>query len=242
MVTILAASAALLSVFALAKQQPDSVDKTPCIIVTGSSEVRMAPDLATLSVGVTAEAKTAQQAQNDANTRATDFLSKVKTLIGTKGTVQTGSLNLYPVYSQPTGMGNQPFTPQITGYRADNTLSVRLTDFALVGPVIDTAVASGLNNVQSVSFGLQDDSNARMQALGDAVKQARKKAEAIAAAAGVKVAGVWQIDEQGADVRPPMPQAMFARGMADSSVATPVEPGSVVVNGTVTIKFFVAEP
>ena len=132
---------------------------------------------------------------------------------------------------------DKPFVPQIVGYRAENVLSIRITDFSLVGPVIDTAVASGLNNIQSVSFGLQDDTNARMQALGDAVKQARKKADVIAAAAGVHIVSVIEISEQGARVIPFQAESMMAR--AAPAAPTPVEPGAVVVNGDVTIKFLI---
>jgi uncharacterized protein len=237
MISMLAASALAVTGLAAQVQQPTMVNTTPCLVVTGSAEVRTTPDLAILSIGVTTQAKTAKDAQNEANTKTADFLSKVKRLLGEKGTVQTGSINLYPVYNQQNTPSDRPFTPQIVGYRADNTLSIRTTDFSLVGPAIDLAVESGLNNVQGVSFGLQDDTNARMEALGNAVKEARRKAEAMASAAGVTLAGIWEMSEQGARVMPfqMAGEAMMARAGA---APTPVEPGAVSVNGDVTIKFF----
>lgn len=237
MISLVAASAFLATGLMGSVQQPVVTPPTPCLIVTGSAENRTKPDLATLSIGVTTQSKTAKDAQNESNTKIADFLAKVKKLLGDKGTVQTGSINLYPVYNQQTVPSNEVFVPQIVGYRADNTLSIRTTDFTLVGPVIDTAVASGLNNIQGVSFGLQDDTNARMQALSDAVKQARKKAEVMAAAAGVTLSGIWEINEQGGRVMPFMANdAMMARSAPSP---TPVEAGDVVVNGDVTIKFFI---
>src|SRR5439155_16438516 len=120
-------------------------DTTPALVVNGSSEVRVKPDLATLQAGITVQAKTARDAQDQANRRISAFLESAKKLLGSKGTVQTGALNLSPVYSEQMRSGDQPFTPQITAYRADDTISIRTTDFSLVGPVIDTAVAAGLN-------------------------------------------------------------------------------------------------
>ena len=219
-------------------QQPIGVDTRPCIVVTGSAEARVAPDLATLSIGVTVQSKTAQDAQNQSNTQASDFIAKAKKLLGDKGTVQTGAINLYPVYSEQTMPSDRPFTPQIVAYRAENVLSIRVTDFSLVGLVIDAAVASGLNNIQSVSFGLKDDTDARMQALGDAVQQARKKAEVMARAAGVSLGAIVEISEQGARVVPFEAPMMAARSGGAPS-PTPVEPGAVVVNGDVTIKFLI---
>ena len=237
MVSLLVATAALFS-GGIAQVSQDKAQTTPALVVTGSSEVRVAPDLATLQIGVTAQAKTAQEALDQANKSAQGFLDKAKTMLGAKVTVQTGSINLYPVFSEQNRPSNEPFTPQITGYRAENTLSVRTTDFSLVGPLIDTAVAAGLTNVSSINFGLQDDTDARLQALGNAVKQARKKAEVMADAAGVELSGIWQISENGARVMPfevqPM-AAMAGRGAAP----TPVEPGAVSVSGDVTIKFFI---
>ncbi len=222
-----------------AQVQPIGVDTRPCLVVTGSAEARVAPDLATLSIGVTVQSKTAQDAQNEANTKAADFIAKAKKLLGDKGTVQTGAINLYPVYSEQTMPSDRPFTPQIVAYRAENVLSIRVTDFSLVGPVIDSAVASGLNNVQSVSFGLKDDTDARMQALGDAVQQARKKAEVMARAAGVTLGAIVEISEQGARVMPFEAQPMMAARSGGAPSPTPVEPGAVVVNGDVTIKFLI---
>lgn len=234
MISVLTASVLMIGGF-VAQQQPVT-PPVPSLIVTGTAEIRTAPDLATLVVGVTSEAKRAQDAQNDANHKTADFLSKVKTLIGNKGTVQTSNINLSPVYNQPGPNGN--YVQQIVGYRADNSLSIRLTDFSLVGPVIDTAVVAGLNDIQSVSFGLQDDTDARLQALGDAVKQARKKADVMATAAGITITGVWEISEQNAQVMPFQGTPMMARAEGGAT-PTPVEAGDVVTDATVTIKFFV---
>ncbi|MEA2554337.1 MAG: uncharacterized protein QOJ65_2513 [Fimbriimonadaceae bacterium] len=236
MVSMLAATAALFT--GMVAQVPPQQPPTPALIVTGTSEVRIMPDLATLTLGVTTQAKTAQQAQNESNAKAAAFLAEAKRLLGNKGTVQTGTINLYPVYSEQTRPTNAPFTPEITGYRADNTLTVRTTDFTIVGPIIDAAVTAGLNTVQGLTFGLQDDTDARMEALANAVKQARKKAEVMAGAADVEIAGVWDISEGGGRVMPFQADSFAGKAMS-AAVATPVEPGAVTVNGDVTIRFFI---
>jgi uncharacterized protein len=235
MVSFLAATAALCAIAPVQIAQPGP-NLTPSLTVTGNSEVKVAPDMATVTIGVVAQSKSAQSAQNDANTRAQAFIDKVKKLLGTHGKVHTGSINLYPVYSEAPPRSDQVFTPQITGYRADNTLTVETDDLKLVGPVIDTAVASGLNNVQGVSFGLKDDSAAKLKALAQAVQEARAKAEAMANAADVTLAGIWDLNEGGARVIPM--EAPMAR-MSMSAAATPVEPGNVSVSADVTIRFFI---
>jgi uncharacterized protein len=239
MVSFLAATAALSAIGFLQSAQPSQA-LTPSLTVTGRSEVKVAPDMATVTIGVVAQSKSAQSAQNDANMRAQAFIEKVKKLLGTHGKVHTGSINLYPVYSEAPPRSDQVFTPQISGYRADNTLTVETDDLKLVGPVIDTAVASGLNNVQGVSFGLKDDTASRLKALAQAVQEARAKAEVMANAADVALAGIWDLNEGGARVVPMYAQADMAR-MSASAAPTPVEPGNVTVSADVTIRFFIRQ-
>lgn len=233
-VSLFAAFAALCAIGSAQTSGPAPA-LTPSLTVTGNSEVKVAPDMATVTIGVVAQSKTAQGAQNDANTRAQTFLQNVKKLLGTHGKVHTGSINLYPVYTQAPPQSDASFTPQINGYRAENTLTVETDDLKLVGPIIDTAVSSGLNNVQGVSFGLKDDSSARLKALAQAVAEARAKADAMADAADVSIVGIWDLNEGGARVIPM--QADMARMSA--MAPTPVEPGNVTVSADVTIRFFI---
>lgn len=217
-------------------QNPLPQPANPSLSVTGTSEIRVAPDQATVSIGVIAQAKTAQDAQNQANERAQSFIDKAKSVVGRNGTIETGRINLYPVFTENAPRPNEPVTPEIAGYRAENTLVVRLTDFAAIGPVIDTAVASGLNNAQGVTFELKNDTDARMQALAEAVKQARRKAEVMARAGGVDLQGVWEISENGAQVVPFEARTMMAAGKA----STPVIPGMVTISADVTVRYFVS--
>src|SRR5947209_6653628 len=76
LVSLFAATAALLVGAVGQVQQPVQSPTTPSLVVTGSSEVRVTPDLATLSIGVTTQAKTANEAQNEANKRTSDFLDQ----------------------------------------------------------------------------------------------------------------------------------------------------------------------
>lgn len=237
MVTLLAAGAAIFT--SMVGQVPQQVSPpVPSLNVAGSAEVKVNPDIATVSIGVVAQEKTAQSAQNEANKRTNDFIDRAKRLLGNDGTVETGGINLSPVYSQMTPGSPEPYNPQIIGYRADNTLVVRLTNFTKIGPVIDAAVDSGLNNIQGVSFGLKDDSAARQQALEQAVKEARNKAGAMARAAGVELQGIWELNENSARVMPYF-EGRMAMASADKAPTT-VLPGMVTVSADVTIRYFIS--
>ena len=73
------------------------------------------------------------------------------------------------------------------------------------------------------------------QALKEAVNEARSKANAIAEALNVRLLGVLQVNEGGISIRPVV--VSEARLMSASATATPVSPGHVTVNGSVSIRY-----
>ena len=90
-------------------------------------------------------------------------------------------------------------TPQeTTVFVADSALEITVRDMDAVGDVIQAGVEAGATSVRGVRFGVSDPAKARTEALDAAVRGARTKADAMAAAAGTTVTGVVTIDEQGA--------------------------------------------
>ncbi|HEY0556930.1 MAG TPA: SIMPL domain-containing protein [Thermoanaerobaculia bacterium] len=207
----------------------------PILTVAGSGTARVAPDEATVRLGVLGQAPTAREAQGQVNRSAQAVLDAIRKLGVAPERIQTTGLSLNPQYAQ--GRGDQP--PRITGYQAANTVSVLLDDLAKVGPVIDAGLASGANNLDGVSFGLRDDAAAKAAALADAVQSARSKADALAKALRVRLVEILEVAEGGISVTP-SPQPFRGRAMAAAMVATPVSAGEVGVEASVTIRWRIA--
>jgi len=236
------ALAALLTAAALAPALPAAAhDVVPvdAITVQGDAEVRRVPDEASVRLGVVAQEPTAQAAQAGANRTAQAILAAVRELGVPDQAIQTSRLVLYPVYSQPPRTmrpDQEDFVPEIVAYTASNTVSVRLSDLAKVGPVIDAGIGAGANQVEGVDFRLRDDTAARAEALAAAVAEARGEAEAIARALGVTLGSVLSADEGRVQIAyPQMERAAFAMDAAAAS--TPVSPGDITVNATVTVRY-----
>ena len=226
--SLLALSLAL-GVTAMATAQPER-QEIPSIVVTGNGMVRAEPDVAYVRLGVTSRARNAREAQAQTNAAIAKFYDALAALRIERKDIQTSQLTLNPYYeNQPNQM------PRIAGYEASNVLTVRLTDFSKIGPVIDAGVDSGVNNMQGVSFGLVDDTRSRLEALRNATREARAKAEAIASALGVQLGDILMVSEGGGYV-PPMP--MYDRGMVAEmkSEGAIVSPGQMDVNANVTIR------
>ena len=161
---------------AVAQSADDDAETT--LTVQGSGEIRVVPDLATVRVGITEQASTAEAAQRDVNTAANDILEAVRALGIEDRHIQTARLTLMPVYSRGRPAAADP--PQITAYRASNTVSIRMENLKRVGMVIDAALGAGANQLEGVCFGLKNDLEARADALRSAITEARRKAQAMA--------------------------------------------------------------
>jgi uncharacterized protein YggE len=190
----------------------------------GSATISVNPDQTQLSVGVVTQAATAQDAAQQNASQATAVLNALKAVLGTTGSIQTQSYSVSPRY----GTGQSPV---IIGYTVSNTFQVTTTstDPALIGRLIDSANQAGANSVGSLNFGLQNPEPVRQQALGQAAKQARAHADAIAAGLGARTGMVISALE-GSTVTP------LVAGVAGAGATpTPVVTGTVSVSASVTI-------
>jgi uncharacterized protein YggE len=237
-VVALSMSALALAAPFAAQGRPAGEEKdmeVPILTVSGSGTARVAPDEATVRLGVLAQAPTAREAQGQVNRSAQAVLDAIRKLGVAAERIQTTGLSLNPQYAQ--GRGD---SPRITGYQAANTVSVLLDDLAKVGPVIDAGLASGANNLDGVSFGLRDDAAAKAAALAGAVQSARTKAEALARALKVRLADILEVAEGGVSISPPPSPFRGRAVMADALMATPVSTGEVGVEASVTIRWRIA--
>src|ERR671936_2698920 len=108
-------------------------------------------------------------------------------------------------------------------YVASNQIEVTIHDLSSVGSVIDAAVRAGADSVGNISFQLANPNQVRTDALKQAVRGARAKADALAEAAGTSVERVVSIDEQ--TYREPTYKYAFDTALALPGAApTPVVP------------------
>ncbi|HXA51927.1 MAG TPA: SIMPL domain-containing protein [Candidatus Acidoferrum sp.] len=213
-------------VFLLSLALVASAQTARTIQATGTATLMVNPDQASLDVGVTTTAATAQDsaAQNAAQT--TGVLSSVKAVLNGAGTVQTQNYSVSPRY---TTNGS---TSTINGYVTSNTLRVVTTDLSLLGRLIDAANAAGANTVGNLAFGLQDPDPNVQQALANATKQAMAHANAIAGGLGGKAGPVVSAME-GSSYSPILIGGYSGNGAA--ATITPVQTGTVSVYANVTL-------
>ena len=205
---LLLASAAAPAAFA--QTPPPSANamfQTTTLNLSAYGETRIAPDKATINLGVTTEATTAAQALSDNSARMNTVMAALKKAGIAEKDIQTSGLNLSPQYDY---VQNEP--PKLRGYQASNQVTVTVNDLAKLGAAVDATVKAGANQVNGVSFGLKDSTAAENAARQEAVKALSAKADLYAKATGHRVSRLVNLSEGGGFVAPPpVPMMAYAR-------------------------------
>ena len=198
---------------------------SPTFNLSATGEVRVAPDMATITTGVQTEAGTAQEAMAQNRAQMNQVIAALRRQGIEERYIQTSSLNLNAVYDY---LENQP--PRLRGYQASNQVTIQVHDLDNLGQAIDAVVASGANQINGISFGLRDPRTVEDQARRAAVQALQARAQLYAEATGMRLIGLRTLTESGGyQPMPPMPYARMEMAQAADGGSTPVQGGEVVV-------------
>ena len=201
----------------------------PALNLSAYGEVKVAPDMATITFGVMTEAPTAQAAMADNARRMQEVFAALSRAGVADRDIQTSGLNLSPQYDY---VENQP--PRLRGYQASNQVTVGIMDLTKVGTTADAVVSAGVNQINGIAFGLKDPKAAEDQTRVLAVRALQDKARLYAQALGVELGPIRSLNEGGGYTpRPPMPMYEARLQMADSA-STPVAAGEMTVRNDIT--------
>ncbi|MHA1189563.1 MAG: SIMPL domain-containing protein [Alphaproteobacteria bacterium] len=139
--TILAASLGVAALMIAGSADAQEPDRTRRMTITAAGTVTAEPDMATLSLGVVTDGRTAAAALA-ANTAAmTGIVATLKGAGIAARDLQTSGFNINPRYTHPPRRTDgQQAAPQIAGYSVHNSLNVRIRDLAQTGAVLDVVV------------------------------------------------------------------------------------------------------
>ena len=188
--------------------------------VNASGEVTRVPDLAIISAGVITKAATAGSALQQAATRMQRVRAALKAAGVEDRDIQTSNISLNPEYRY---VNNQP--PQLTGYSASNTVSVRFRDIANAGKILDALVKEGANQINGPTLTIDKPETALDEARAQAIAKGRARAELYARSMGLRVVRVVAVSESGSSYPVPPPMPMYARAEAAQAGDSKIDPG-----------------
>ncbi len=224
---------ALLITPAAAMAQADIPAAGTLLEVSAQGRTTRVPDVATIRAGVVADAPTAAAALAEQARRMAGVLAALKRAGVAPRDIATANVGLNPQYKYQDGQA-----PQVTGYQANNSVSVRFRDIARSGAILDALVASGANQINGPDLSIDKPEAALDEARVDAVKRARARADLYAGAAGLRVVRMVSIAEAGEDAGQPRPPVFYARvAAAPAPGATEIASGEKDVTVSLNIRF-----
>lgn len=222
-----------------AAAESEGEGKRGTVSVTGTATDNYSPDTAVLLLAIENTASTVLQVTQKNNAISEKVISGVKKLLKPDAgdEVKTSSYSLEPVYEYDQGTRKNKFI----GYKAVNQITVKTKQISNLGRFIDSAVEQGVNRVDNISFSLSDTNGFCKSLLRRATEQARSDAEVVAQSLGTRIAGIKDLSAScGGEM--PRPLYRFGMGAEDTMAAksaTPVEAGTLMLQGTVNAVFYI---
>jgi uncharacterized protein len=228
---------------------------------TSTTEVRL--DQLSVTLGAETNATTAQEAVSQNANLTAQVIGAIRGLGIDENRIETSSYSVLPIYEyiQPSQPCIEIYPPppgcetrqEIIGYRATNTVTVTLdVPFFRVatqsvpdvnaGQVIDAAVGAGANRVDGVIFFISPDRQQEIRdtLIGDAIANARQRANIAAEALQMTVSGVESVTINPIDF-PIFSLQEGSIGAADTlSAPTQILPAQQEVSTTVSVVFYIS--
>ena len=163
----------------------------PSVNVVGEGEVHAQPDQASVTMGVSTEAKTAAEALKANSERMAELIKTLKANQIPEKDILTSNFSVSPQQV----FDRDGKAPRIVGYMVTNQVAVKGLGVTRVGAVLDAVVQVGSNQIQGVTFSIADPQPHLDAARRKAIEDAHHRATVYADAAGVKLGKPLLIQE-----------------------------------------------
>ena len=207
------------------------------ISVVGEARQYYSPDTVFITLGVETTGKLASETVAENSKKSEALVSALKSLISPASgdSVKTSSYTVQPVYEYD----NATKKSILTGYKVLNQVTVRSKKIEIAGRIIDNAMQSGANQVQSISFTLSEEKECCEDILKKAAEGAKTEASFVARALGTRISGIKSISPFcGRQPHPIYRQAVMETKMAAAVPEPSIEPGDILISATVNVVFY----
>ena len=195
---------------------------------TGEGKVKTEPDTAKVDIGLTTEGKDTITVQNENSSKMNAVIKFLKEKGIGEADIKTSNYSLSPKYEYSKGKSS------LVGYILNQNLTVTVRNLDKIGEILDGAVSSGANRIDSVSLFVDKPEELKNKAREEAVKAAKEKAMLTSKTAGFRLGRLVNFTE-GFFGEPPIFFEALAKGGA--APAPQIEPGSQEIKINVTLTY-----
>jgi uncharacterized protein YggE len=208
----------------------DAQESPRTISTTGEAAMYVVPDEVVVTLGVTHSDPVLDKALSTNASACASLAAAIKGLQIDGKDVATAELMVEPQYNYAQG---QPYT--IGGYSVTRQYRVTIRNIGIFENLIQTALKNGANQINGLQFTSSQFRKYQDQARDDAIRAAKEKAEALAAAMGCKVGKPRTITENvqnGWEYQEP--SLNRARSAGDESAQVT---GQIAVRASISVTF-----
>jgi hypothetical protein len=212
---------------AFGQEHPAVSAQANTVYVGADGKFDSAPDTAQIQFNVLVQDETSQAAFQ----RASKNVEQVRQVLGNNGidpkAASIGFLSVQPVYEWKPKQ-------RVIGYRVTTDVTLKLKDFAKVGPITQQLADANVSETQTLNYTIENTDEAKNKAVEDAYRRARNSADTLARAAG---RSVGELSYASIDTfeNPRMPMPHMARAMSAMANAAPPAPTEEFTPQTVTV-------
>jgi uncharacterized protein YggE len=202
------------------------------ITISGEGKISAQPTLAQVNLGLLSEGRDIPMTQEDNSKKVNAIIAALKSLGIAEADMQTSNYSISPRYEYTDGRQN------IIGYSVSQNLAVKVRNLSQVGAVVAKAGELGSNQLNGITFTIDEPSVIQQAARKEAIADAEKKARELAQALGVNLVRVVGFSESTPGT--PVPPMYYSRldAVAQAASVTPeIQPGELDVNADVTVTY-----
>lgn len=209
-----------------ADQKLNTAATTNTVSFSGEGKVVSKSDIALVNLSIVTESATSKSAQDNNSKKSkavVDFLKKQK--IEEKD-IKTTSYNIYPQYRYP-----ENDKPAINGYQVNQTMEIKIRNLDNVSAILDGVVSAGTNQINSLSFQIDEPEQLKAEARKMAINDAKKKARELEKELGIDLGKIINFSENtGGFPTPIFLEAKGGIGGGDGGPSVPAGENEIVVN------------
>lgn len=208
------------------------------VTVSGQSEQKTQNQIANFSAGVSVNNEKREDAIAEMNKKMDELSTSLKNFGIKSDDIQTSNMNINQNQDQYWDSEAQKYKYKPGSWYVSNSLTITLRDVARANSLVDLLSKSGANNIYGPNFTLDKaDSDLELKLYGEAMKDATKKAEAMAKNAGARLGVVLNVTEGGTSTSPVYPMMGRAMGGGGGGGDFSIEPGSSTFVRNLTVTF-----
>ncbi|MBC8014140.1 MAG: SIMPL domain-containing protein [Sporomusaceae bacterium] len=221
---------ALLAIGLLLAAPAFASESTKTVVqVNGMSQKEVTPDVAKINISINSVNANLEKAKNENTKISNQVFANLNDQGVRKEQIKTNTYQVNPIYNyEKDGL------PKLEGYRVTNRLEIS-TSIDKVGILVNEVTNAGANEINSIRFEIENETDSKNEALRDAVADALKKAEIIAGVLNKRVARVALVNESGSFYNPIMMESRSLKAASMDGAAPNIPAGKVTIGANVQV-------